>query len=101
MSRRDGSSSNGLAPRDQDPAAEEWMRSALRSGVAPSGKPPAASMAAILVRFEWHGYGLGSGTGPSSYTLHPSPPNHRSVQQGRTQSLNQLSFLASSATRLP
>src|SRR6267143_2760888 len=27
---RDGSSSNGLAPRDQDPAAEEWMRSALR-----------------------------------------------------------------------
>src|SRR5580692_3533341 len=39
-------------------------------------------MAAILVRFEWHGDGPGSGTGPSSYTLHPSPPNHRSVQQG-------------------
>jgi hypothetical protein len=39
-------------------------------------------MAAILVRFEWHGDGPGSGTGPPSYTLHPSPPNHRSVQQG-------------------
>jgi PcfJ-like protein len=35
-----------------------------------------------LVRFEWHGDGPGSGTGPPSYTLHPSPPNHRSVQQG-------------------
>jgi hypothetical protein len=35
-----------------------------------------------LVRFEWHGDGPGSGTGPSSYTLHPSPPNDRSVQQG-------------------
>jgi len=39
-------------------------------------------MAAILVRFEWHGDGPGSGTGPPSYTLHPSPPNDRSVQQG-------------------
>jgi hypothetical protein len=39
-------------------------------------------MAAILVRFEWHGDGPGSGTGPPSYTLHPSPPNHRSLQQG-------------------
>ena len=40
-------------------------------------------MAAILVRFEWHGDGPGSGTGPPSYTLHPSPPNDRSVQQGQ------------------
>jgi 5-aminolevulinate synthase len=39
-------------------------------------------MAATLVRFEWHGDGPGSGTGPPSYTLHPSPPNDRSVQQG-------------------
>jgi hypothetical protein len=39
-------------------------------------------MAAILVRFEWHGDGPGSGTGSPSYTLHPSPPNDRSVQQG-------------------
>src|SRR5580692_13037794 len=39
-------------------------------------------MAAILVRFEWHGDGPGLGTGSPSYTLHPSPPNDRSVQQG-------------------
>src|SRR5580700_9641527 len=44
-------------------------------------------MAAILVRFEWHGDGPGSGTGSSSYTLHPSPPNDRSVQQGRATEL--------------
>src|SRR6202040_1915988 len=41
-------------------------------------------MAAILVRFEWHGDAPESGTGaPPSYTLPPSPPNDRSVQQGR------------------
>jgi hypothetical protein len=31
-------------------------------------------MTAILVRFEWHGDCPGSGTGPSSYTVHLSPP---------------------------
>src|ERR1700751_2089898 len=31
-------------------------------------------MTAILVRFEWHGDSPGSGTGPSSYTVHLSPP---------------------------
>jgi hypothetical protein len=35
----------------------------------------------ILVRFEGHGDSPGSGTGPPSYTVHPSPPNDRSVQQ--------------------
>ena len=29
---------------------------------------------AILVRFEWHGDCPGSGTAPSSYTVHLSPP---------------------------
>src|SRR6476659_11240076 len=37
---------------------------------------------AILVRFEWHGNCPESGTGPPSYTLHSSPPNDQSVQQG-------------------
>src|SRR5437868_15352210 len=40
-------------------------------------------MTAILIRFEWHGDCPGSGAGPPSYTLHSSPPNDRSVQQGR------------------
>src|SRR6476469_1114706 len=31
-------------------------------------------MTAILVRLEWHGDCPRSGTGPSSYTVHPSPP---------------------------
>jgi hypothetical protein len=31
-------------------------------------------MTAILVRFEWHGDCPGSGTPPSSYTVHLSPP---------------------------
>src|ERR1700751_2072061 len=31
-------------------------------------------MTAILVRFEWHGDCPGSGTGPSSYTVHLSSP---------------------------
>jgi hypothetical protein len=39
-------------------------------------------MTAIFVRFEWHDDCPGSGTGPSSYTVHSSPPNDRSVQQG-------------------
>jgi len=39
-------------------------------------------MTAILVGFEWHGDCPGSGTGPPSYTVHSSPPNDRSVQQG-------------------
>jgi hypothetical protein len=43
MSRPVDCWSNGLAPRDKDQAAEEWMGSVLRSGVAPGGKPPAAS----------------------------------------------------------
>src|SRR4029077_6346725 len=43
MSRPGGCASNGRVLRDQDQAAEEGMRSALRSGVAPGGKPPAAS----------------------------------------------------------
>jgi hypothetical protein len=42
-------------------------------------------MTAILVRFEWHDDCPGSGTGPPSYTVHSSPPNDRSVQQGRDQ----------------
>jgi hypothetical protein len=37
---------------------------------------------AILVRFEWHGNCPESGTGPPSYTVHSSPPNDQSVQQG-------------------
>ena len=44
-------------------------------------------MTAILVRFEWHGDCPRSGTGPLSYTVHSSPPNGRSVQQGRAKSL--------------
>src|SRR6266849_9011920 len=40
-------------------------------------------MTAILVRFEWHGDFPGSGTSPPSYTVHSSPPNDRSVQQGQ------------------
>src|SRR6516162_8201889 len=39
-------------------------------------------MTAILVRFEWHDECPTSGPGPPSYTVHPSPPNDRSVQQG-------------------
>jgi hypothetical protein len=42
-------------------------------------------MTAILVRFEWHGVRLGSGTSPPSYTVRSSPPNDRSVQQGRSE----------------
>ena len=42
-------------------------------------------MTAILVRFEWHGDYPGSGTGPLSYTVHSSPPNDRSMQQGPAQ----------------
>jgi hypothetical protein len=37
---------------------------------------------AIFVRFEWHGNCPESGTGPPSYTVHSSPPNDQSVQQG-------------------
>src|SRR6516162_5105416 len=42
-------------------------------------------MTAILVRFEWHDECPTSGPGPPSYTVHPSPPNDRSVQQGAEQ----------------
>jgi hypothetical protein len=34
---------------------------------------------------EWHGVRLGSGTSPPSYTVRSSPPNDRSVQQGRSE----------------
>jgi hypothetical protein len=56
-------------------------------------------MTAILVGFEWHGDGTQSGTGPPSYTLHSSPPNDRSVQQGpvaqhREQDLEDMPILA-------
>src|SRR5439155_9451011 len=40
-------------------------------------------MTAILVGFEWHDDRPRSGTGPLPYTPHSSPPNGRSVQQGR------------------
>jgi hypothetical protein len=40
-------------------------------------------MTAIVVRFEWHGDCPRLETGPTSYTLHSSPPTDRSVQQGR------------------
>jgi hypothetical protein len=53
-------------------------------------------MTAILVRFEWHGDSPGSGTGPTSCTLHSSPPNDRSVQQGP---LNRLRFIRPSPLR--
>src|SRR5882757_768395 len=41
-------------------------------------------LTAILVRFGWHGNCPESGTGPPSYTVHSSPPNDQSVQQGGT-----------------
>jgi hypothetical protein len=42
-------------------------------------------MTAILVRFEWHGDRPRSGTGATSYTIHSSSPNDRSVQQGHAR----------------
>jgi hypothetical protein len=57
-------------------------------------------MTAILVRFEWHGDNPGSGAGPRSYTVHSSPPNDRSVQQGR-QSAVTTGFPLSAIPRKP
>jgi hypothetical protein len=42
-------------------------------------------MTAILVRFEWHDDCPRSETGPLSYAANSSPPNDRSVQQGRAR----------------
>src|SRR6516162_9751452 len=61
----------------------------VRTGAALLYRPPLAAKRsiratrwAILVRFEWHDECPTSGPGPPSYTVHPSPPNDRSVQQG-------------------
>jgi hypothetical protein len=46
-------------------------------------------MTAILIRFEGHGDCPKVRNGPPSYTVHSSPPNDRSVQQGRATNLRQ------------
>ena len=55
-------------------------------------------MTAILVRFEWHDECPTSGPGPPSYTVHPSPPNDRSVQQGGPPMLSQNVRMSRNAT---
>src|SRR6185312_5914882 len=70
----------GLPPRNRRFREPHGQAAALAQG-AVIGGPIRHSVAllrdvmtAILVRFEWHGDCPGSGTGPSSYTVHLSPP---------------------------